>query len=102
MALPVFTAAGAAPMVRALDFINEAALPVYAIHIGHRASGAWSADLLGPADVVDVGDSQRVQVRLQDTCWYDIRFEYRDRPAGELDDVDLCSATRVFLKETAQ
>lgn len=98
--MPVFTSA--APTVRALDFINAASLPVYAIRIGHHATGAWSDDLLGPTGVVDVGDSQRLQVHLQDTCWYDIRFEYRDRPAGELDDVDLCSATRVFLKETAQ
>jgi hypothetical protein len=99
-AVSVCSVAPAAPRLRTLAFINEGTQPVYAIRIGHRASGAWSADLLGPADVVDVGDAQRLRVELADTCWYDVRFEYRDGVAGELDDVDLCSANRVFLKAT--
>lgn len=102
MALTVFKPAAAAPPLRALDFINVGTQPVYAIRIGHRSTGTWSDDLLGPSSVVDVGDAQRVRVRLQETCWYDVRFEYRDGPAGELHDVDLCSANRVFLKQIAQ
>lgn len=65
MALPVFTAAAAAPAVRALDFVNAGTQPVYAIRVGHHVTGAWSDDLLGPMDVVDVGDAQHVQVRLE-------------------------------------
>lgn len=99
-AVPVFSAALAAPQLRTVYFINEATQPVYAIHIGHRSTGAWSADLLGPADVVDVGDAQRLRVPLAGTCWYDVQFNYRDGVAGELDDVDLCSASRIFLKAT--
>lgn len=99
--MTVFTAAGAAPVLRALDFINAGTQPIYAIRVGHHTTGAWSEDLLGPANVVDVGDAQHMRVRLTDTCWYDIRFEYGDGAAGELDDVDLCSARRVFLKGTA-
>lgn len=102
MAGAVFTPASAAAALRVLDFINAATQPIYAIRIGPHGTAAWSDDLLGPTTVVDVGDAQPVRVDLRDTCWYDIRFEYQDRVAGELDDVDLCSATRVFLKETAQ
>lgn len=101
-ALPVFTAAAAAPAPRTLNFVNAGTQPVYAIRIGHRASGAWSEDLLGPTDVVEIGDAHDVRVPLQETCWYDIRFEYGDGASGELDDVDLCSVRRVFLKGTAQ
>lgn len=100
--LPVFTAARAAPEVRTVDFINAGTQPVYALRVGHRATGEWSDDLLGPTEVVEIGDGDHVRVRLADTCWYDIRFEYGDGAAGELDDVDLCSASRVFLKGTAQ
>lgn len=102
LALPVFTAAAAAPALRALDFINAATQPVYAIRIGHRATGEWSDDLLGPTEVVEIGDAQHLRVQLADTCWYDIRFEYGDGASGELDDVDLCSARRVFLKGIAR
>lgn len=96
--LPVFASATAAPAQRAVTFINAGTEPIYAIRIGHRAAQTWSEDLLGPTSIVDVGDGQTLHVHLQDTCWYDVRFEYRGTPAGELDDVDLCSATRVFLK----
>lgn len=102
LALPVFTSAAPAPALRALDFINAGTQPVYAIRVGHHATGDWSADLLGPTEVVDVGDSQHVRVPLRETCWYDVRFEYGNGASGELDDVDLCSARRVFLKGTAQ
>lgn len=100
--LPVFTPASATPMQRSLDIINAGIQPVYAIRIGHRATGTWSADLLGPTGVVDVGAEQSVRVQLQDTCWYDVRFRYRDGRGGELDDVDLCSAVHVFLKTNAR
>lgn len=97
LAVPVCTAA--APELRPLDFINAGTQPVYAIRIGHRATGTWSGDLLGPTQVVDVGDAQRISVPLAQSCWYDVQFDYRDGVAGEVDDVDLCSASRVFLKE---
>lgn len=98
MALAVFGPARAAGLNRALEFINAGTQPVYAIRIGHHANGTWSEDLLGSTQVVDVGDAQRLRVQLQDTCWYDVRFEHRDGSAAEVDDVDLCSATRVFLR----
>jgi hypothetical protein len=88
----------AASAVRSLYVVNAGTQPVYAIRIGHRATGIWSDDLLSPTEIVDVGDSRRVHVTLADTCWYDIRFEYGDGYSDELDDVDLCSATPLFLK----
>lgn len=97
-ALAVFASAPAAQSRRAVTFINAGTEPIYAIRIGHHAAAAWSEDLLGPTSIVDVGDGQTLRVDLHDTCWYDVRFEYRGTPAGELDNVDLCSATRVFLK----
>lgn len=97
-ALSVFASAPATPARRAVTFINAGTEPIYAIRIGHHAAPAWSEDLLGPTGIVDVGDGQTLSVHLEGTCWYDVRFEYRGTPAGELDNVDLCSATRVFLK----
>jgi hypothetical protein len=88
--------------VHALEFVNAATEPVYAIRIGHRAAGTWSEDLLGPAQVVEVGEAERVSVRLVGTCWYDVRFQFSDGHAAELDDVDLCSATRLFVRESAR
>jgi hypothetical protein len=98
LALAVCAPARSAGIQRSLYVINAGTEPVYAMRIGHRASGAWSDDLLGSTDVVDVGEAQRVSVDLQDTCWYDVRFEYGDGHAEEVDDVDLCSANKLFLK----
>jgi len=97
-ALAVFASAPAAQPRRAVTFINAGTEPIYAIRMGHHAAGTWSEDLLGPTSVVDVGEGQTLSVELRDTCWYDVRFEYRAAPARELDNVDLCSAIRVFLK----
>lgn len=98
MALAVCVPASGSSLQRSLYVINAGSEPVYAIRIGHRSSGVWSDDLLGSTNVVDVGDARRVSVDLQDTCWYDVRFEYGDGHSEELDDVDLCSATKLFLK----
>ncbi len=98
LTLPVFGFARAARAQRTLAFINAGAEPVYAIRIGHHETGAWSEDLLGSTDVVDVGDAQNVRVDLGGTCWYDVRFEHRGGAAQEIDGVDLCSVTRIFLK----
>ena len=97
-AVPVFAAGS---LERHVEFVNATDQPVYAIRIGHRATGDWSGDLLGPTQVVDVGESRPVAVRLSESCWYDVRYEYRGGRAEELDDVDLCSATRVFLRGTS-
>ena len=98
LALGVCKAARSAPEQRSLSIVNAGTEPVYAIRIGHRATGSWSADLLGSTQVVDVGESQRVKIELRDTCWYDVRFEYGDGHTGEMDGLDLCSATRLFVK----
>lgn len=98
LALAVCAPAWSAGLQRSLYFINAGTEPVYAIRIGHRSTGAWSDDLLGSTNVVDVGDAQRVSVDLQDTCWYDVRFEYGDGHSDEVDDLDLCTATKIFLK----
>ncbi len=98
--MPVFGPAAAAPQQRTVAFINAGTEPIFVIRIGHHATGAWSEDLLGSANVVDVGDSENLHVLLTQTCWYDVQFAYRGRAPEEIDNVDLCSATRLFLKET--
>lgn len=98
-AAAVCASAPAATADRSLYFVNAGSETIYAIRIGHRATGVWSDDLLAMTEVVDIGDSRRVRVSLQDTCWYDVRFEYSDGHSGELDNVDLCSASRIFLKD---
>lgn len=96
--LAVFGLAHAAGERRSIEFINAATEPVYAIRVGHHAEDIWSKDLLGPMRVIEIGDTQRLPVRLQDTCWYDVRYRYGDGRAREIDNVDLCSAHRVFLR----
>jgi hypothetical protein len=98
LALAICAPARSAVVQRSLYVINAGTEPVYAIRIGHRASGAWSDDLLSFTDVVDVGDAQRVNVDLQDTCWYDVRLEYGDGHSDEIDDIDLCSVSKLLLK----
>lgn len=83
---------------RDLQLINAGTEPIYAVRIAQHGSGIWSEDLLASTAVVDVGEVQSIRVGLQGTCWYDIRLEYRDGHADEVDDVDLCSANRLFLK----
>lgn len=98
LGLGVCDAAPGSSAARSLYFVNAGTEPVYAIRIGHRSTGTWGDDLLGSTQVVEVGEGQRVSVELQDTCWYDLRLEYGDGHTNEMDDVDLCSVTRVFLK----
>jgi hypothetical protein len=99
-ALAVFARAGATPLARTLHFINAGTQPVYAIRVGRRAGQAWSDDLLASNEVIDVGEEHAVRVPLGGGCRYDVRFEYRGGAAGEVDNVDLCTVNRVFLKET--
>lgn len=95
-AAPVFTPA---PLVRTLSVVNAGSEPVYALRVGHHANGEWSPDLLSPTQIIDVGDARAIRVPLEQTCWYDIRAEYRDGHEEELHDLDLCTRGRqLFLK----
>ena len=100
LALAVFGPAAAAPQQRTVAFINAGTEPIFVIRIGHHATRAWSEDLLGSTNVVDVGDFRSLRVSLTQTCWYDVQFAYRGGAPREIDNVDLCSATHLFLKET--
>lgn len=95
--LGVFTPA-ADPMLRTLQVVNAGAEPVYSVRVGHHATGEWSADLLDATQVIDVGDGRPLRISLEQTCWYDIRAEYRDGHVEEVDGLDLCTAGRLFLK----
>lgn len=83
--------------VRVLTIVNAGTEPVYALRIGHRGEKQWSEDLLLPSDVIDVGELHSVRVRFTGTCWYDVRAEYGDGHAREIDDVDLCAVKRLTL-----
>jgi hypothetical protein len=84
---------------RTVLLLNTADQPIFEVHVGHAGQNAWSSDLLGFDDVIDVSRGREVRIPFNSAgCSYDVSATYRDGLVVVLHDVDLCRATRLSFR----
>ena len=89
----------AALTLRDIVFINQAPEAVFNVRIGHTQDNAWSDDLLGFADVIDVSRGVVVHVPVDPTiCTYDVKATLRSGAAVLIPNVNLCTIDHLALK----
>ncbi len=77
---------------RTVLILNAGDEPILSLRIGHAAQHAWSADLLGFNQAIEVSSGVEVPIVFDPvTCAYDVQATYENGSVAVKRDVDLCS-----------
>jgi len=74
--------------------VNEGEEAIYSLAMA-PSGAAYSADLLGPVDVVGIGEARWIRVPGRRGCSYDVRATYGDGHTADRLRVNVCVVERI-------
>lgn len=93
----VFASSSAWASGAGILILNEGEEPIYSLALA-QAGGDFGSDLLGPADVVEIGEGRWVRIPAgRGSCYYDMRASYRDGHTADRKRVNLCVTERIVF-----
>ncbi len=99
LALVLATTAGAPAATTRVLLLDAGDQAILAVHVRPAAGGPWSADLLGFARVIDVGQGRTLAIPVQPhACFYDVRATYQDGAKQTRKNLDLCRVHHVTFE----